>query len=369
MAASGQASYAEFCLRGSVPRKQKSLALLCERFCQLHADDLAGAVVSLDTTAVALGSERRRLYDLLGVLTSVGVVSRSRKNAFQWCGTANMGAFLAKVQAQGAPSAAGAGAAANAGPSSVPATDQESPPEDDEAPNQKHSSLLSLSNNFLRLYIHSGEPLSLEDAGFRIGGLEGGTLVEGAESSKAKVRRLYDIANVLISLGLMEKNSTPDARGRTAYRWVGASIGVARVFPTAPAAEPDAAGAAAALGRAAASERKLAAAAAQARADPVSTGQGVPKRPRRAARPTDKAAGEEARAAAVAPGPPLPLARAAPPPARQQAGRKQGPPTAAPEAGGVAWEYGNRTNDAVLSRFLAVANAVAAPADAAAGHQ
>jgi hypothetical protein len=358
MAALGQASYADFCLRGVVPRKQKSLALLCERFCQLHADDLAGAVVSLESTAVALGSERRRLYDLLGVLTSVGVVSRSRKNAFQWCGTANMGAFLARVQAQGAPSA-GPGAAGNAGPSSVPATDQESPTEDDEAP--KHSSLLSLSNNFLRLYMHSGEPLSLEDAGFRIGGLEGGT---GAESSKAKVRRLYDIANVLISLGLMEKNSTPDARGRTAYRWVGASIGVARVFPSAPAAaEPDAAGAAAAPGRAAAAERKLAAAAAQARAAPVSTGQGVPKRPRRAARPTDKAAGEEARAAAVAPGPP---SRAAPAPARQQAGRKQGPPTNAPEAGGVAWEYGNRTNDAVLSRFLAVANAVAAPVDAAA---
>ena len=215
-----------------------------------------------------------------------------------------------------------------------------------------------------------GTPLSLEDAGARIGGLEAGG-GEGAESSKAKVRRLYDIANVLISLGLMEKTSTPDARGRTAYRWVGASVGVARVFPSAAAAEPDAAGAAAAPGRATTAERKLAAAAAQARAAPVTTGQGVPKRPRRTARPTDKAAGDEARAAAAVPAPlpPVPSARAAPAAARQQAGRQQVPPpgaAAAADAGGVAWQYSNRTNDAVLSRFLAVAHAVVAPADTAA---
>ena len=194
-APSGQASYAEFCLRGAVPRTPKSLALLCERFCQLHADDSEGAVVSLDTTAVALGSERRRLYDLLGVLVSVGVVTRSRKNAFQWVGTANMGAFLARVQAQGAPGP-WLGAAANAGPSSLPATNaqqpatdaqQESPPEDDAAP--KNSSLLSLSNNFLRLYMTAGAPatwqLAIAASPCEVASAPPGTLTCVLSSSRA----------------------------------------------------------------------------------------------------------------------------------------------------------------------------------------
>jgi E2F/DP family winged-helix DNA-binding domain len=340
------AGYDQFCLRGTVPRKQKSLALLCERFCLMHAGERAGTLVSLDTCAVSLGSERRRLYDLLGVLVSVGVVTRGRKNAFQWCGTANMGFFLAGVQAQGAPC-------------TVPATDAAPAPDSQDEEGRKNSGLLALSNNFLRLYMTAGTPLSLEDAGARIGGLES----VGVESSKAKVRRLYDIANVLISLGLMEKTSVPDARGRTAYRWVGA-LAPGNGQQRAPAANATGAAATASEQAAAGTDRKRMALTAGAIAmAPVTV---LPKRPRRAARPTAFVDGDAAFDAdtggelpASAPG----ARAAAPSPVRHRQSAHARPPAVAvvsapPIGSAVAWQYANGANDAVLSRFALMARAV-----------
>ena len=48
---------------------------------------------------------------------------------------------------------------------------------------------------------------------------------------KTKVRRLYDVANILSSLRLLEKTQQPDSR-KPAFRWLGAEARIA----SAPAA-------------------------------------------------------------------------------------------------------------------------------------
>ena len=81
---------------------------------------------------------------------------------------------------------------------------------------RREKSLGLLSQKFLQLLTHhqigdgknAPAALSLEEASEKLGGME-----------KKKVRRLYDIANILIGIGIITK--THDSRRRPAFRWVG----------------------------------------------------------------------------------------------------------------------------------------------------
>lgn len=53
---------------------------------------------------------------------------------------------------------------------------------------------------------------------------------------KTKIRRLYDIANVLSSLRLIEKTHTSETR-KPAFRWLGASPSMLSALAAAAAAE------------------------------------------------------------------------------------------------------------------------------------
>ncbi|KAG9147792.1 hypothetical protein Leryth_003411 [Lithospermum erythrorhizon] len=55
-------------------RKQKSLGLLCSNFLNLYNREGVDTV-GLDDAATRLGVERRRIYDIVNVLESVGVRS------------------------------------------------------------------------------------------------------------------------------------------------------------------------------------------------------------------------------------------------------------------------------------------------------
>ena len=73
---------------GEAPRRgaraQRSLGLLCARFLTLYAAEptCGESHLSLDEAAQKLGVERRRMYDVVGILEACEVVVRRGKNSY-----------------------------------------------------------------------------------------------------------------------------------------------------------------------------------------------------------------------------------------------------------------------------------------------
>lgn len=66
-------------------RKEKSLGQLSKKFLSFFGT-LENCEVSLDTVTSQLGVERRRIYDIINILESLGVVFRRGKNHYYWIG-------------------------------------------------------------------------------------------------------------------------------------------------------------------------------------------------------------------------------------------------------------------------------------------
>ncbi|KAL1476442.1 hypothetical protein MTO96_036495 [Rhipicephalus appendiculatus] len=82
-------------------RKEKSLGLLCQAFLALYPEYTEPSdiiIVSLDEVAKHLGVERRRVYDIVNVLESVGMVTKEAKNKYRWFGKGGAAGDLAKAQ-------------------------------------------------------------------------------------------------------------------------------------------------------------------------------------------------------------------------------------------------------------------------------
>ncbi len=315
-------------------RKEKSLGLLCERFCTLHASEQPGTELSLDANAAALGVERRRMYDVVGVLEACEVVVRTRKNVYLWHNRKRLASCFARLR----ESALRAGISQGSG-------DGEDGESDEDAAGRKDASLHSLAQRFIKLFLTAAGSVSLEDAAQR---LLGDGLDE--QKQKTKVRRLYDVANVLLSLQLIEKTQAESRK--PAYRWLGVPDDAAADSAELPAAAatPQAmqgmAVVQAAVPRARAPPSKRRAATGGAIAAPAASPEA--KKPRREARARPRGDGIGGTAA--------PPAVAAPP-----AGEDAPDALVAtlPAEGATAWSYHNVTNDAILSRFISVVASVA----------
>ena len=61
-------------------RKERSLGTLCSKFLRIYGGLAVGAAISLDESAVVLGVERRRLYDITNILEALDVLERSNKS-------------------------------------------------------------------------------------------------------------------------------------------------------------------------------------------------------------------------------------------------------------------------------------------------
>ncbi|XP_027523802.1 transcription factor E2F7 isoform X2 [Corapipo altera] len=223
-------------------RKQKSLGLLCQKFLARYPNyplSTEKTTISLDEVASVLGVERRRIYDIVNVLESLHLVSRVAKNQYCWHGRHNLSQTLKMLQEAGELQYGEVMTFQHKEQDleykfgerkkeTIPHS-QDRPlldfPEPDcssaSANSRKDKSLRIMSQKFVMLFLVSKTKIVTLDIAAKI-------LIEETQDTvdhskfKTKVRRLYDIANVLTSLGLIKKVHVTEERGRKpAFKWIG----------------------------------------------------------------------------------------------------------------------------------------------------
>jgi len=195
---------------GNYNRKEKSLAELSKRFLTLFGR-VNECVISLDVVTKQLEVERRRVYDIINILESLGVVYRKSKNNYQWNGLDPVRETIQKLESN-----------KNVEIKQEEVCEEGETTSDEEdivgqrLAHRKEQSLAYLAGSFIKLFFSWKGVIPLEEAAWRLSPKD-----TNDHKIKTKIRRLYDIANVFSSLGLIKKvNADGDSR-KPAFMWTG----------------------------------------------------------------------------------------------------------------------------------------------------
>ncbi|XP_066447779.1 transcription factor E2F7 isoform X1 [Eleutherodactylus coqui] len=216
-------------------RKQKSLGLLCQKFLARYPSyplSTEKTTISLDEAASSLGVERRRIYDIVNVLESLNLVSRVAKNQYSWHGQHNINETLRNLQQEGERQKYSTQIAYfqqrdlgieqrrdNQPTLAEELSDLDCPSAS--ASSRKDKSLRIMSQKFVMLFLVSATKIITLEIAAKIL-IEESQDISDHSKFKTKVRRLYDIANVLTSLCLIKKVHVTEERGRKpAFKWIG----------------------------------------------------------------------------------------------------------------------------------------------------
>ncbi|KAM4898537.1 LOW QUALITY PROTEIN: transcription factor E2F8 [Sylvia borin] len=234
-------------------RKEKSLGLLCHKFLARYPDypsPSQKSYICLDEVTEELHVERRRIYDIVNVLESLHMVSRLARNRYVWHGRHNLpqtlqalksgeeNKYIQQIQmikkreyehefdADGERNEEMASSFGSSEQSEMSFV--ELPGVEFRAASvngRKYKSLRVMSQKFVMLFLVSTPQIVSLEVAAKI--LIGEDQLEDLDKSKfkTKIRRLYDIANVLSSLKLIKKVHVTEERGRKpAFKWTGPEV-------------------------------------------------------------------------------------------------------------------------------------------------